>query len=500
MEKLRQLLAEQAESESLDYKSSCDLRRKSDQVELAKDIGAMRMLGGYIVVGADDHGRPVVAVTSDLADLFDEARLRARMKTWLPEPLNLITAVHEIEGSLLVLVYVGPSPLGLAVFRADGQYELNGKPTLVFRQGDVFARHGSASERWAESDLGPAFERVIEARKEDWRRGLSSDLARIGQNAAAQHLATGPASALTWQLDAGSFESVLVEQMRADDDIPLRLLLEGLPREATALAKSERGVHDLPTLFDRLVGVAALGLRLGRSTVFEQAFRAMSDVYDVGSTFDGKLSSSAIPAPAFWLELIERVLCLGALAVRLQSWEAVAVLARRPVQAGAYRWGSWTRHALTMAARSGLFKETADGREVDRSILSLAHRLLPDREALRPDLPPEDDRLLDSLCQFDALVAMAVAGEAREVSMRDFYPSFARFYTHRTEPVFARLVSDSAARQAIYPGSDADLAEALRVINQLAVRESFRYAGWDGFSDPRIRRFLERNPPQDQSP
>jgi len=66
-EKLRQLLAEQAESASLDFKSDCDLRNKPDQVELAKDVGAMQMHGGFIVLGADDRGQPMRGLNADRA-------------------------------------------------------------------------------------------------------------------------------------------------------------------------------------------------------------------------------------------------------------------------------------------------------------------------------------------------------------------------------------------------------------------------------------------------
>ncbi len=56
-EKLRQLLSEQTESETLDYKETCDLSQKRDQVELATDLGAMPMLGGFVVIGAASHGK-----------------------------------------------------------------------------------------------------------------------------------------------------------------------------------------------------------------------------------------------------------------------------------------------------------------------------------------------------------------------------------------------------------------------------------------------------------
>jgi hypothetical protein len=54
-DKLRELLAVQTELPELDYKRECDLNGAGG-VELMKDVGAMSILGGYLVVGAGDRG------------------------------------------------------------------------------------------------------------------------------------------------------------------------------------------------------------------------------------------------------------------------------------------------------------------------------------------------------------------------------------------------------------------------------------------------------------
>src|SRR5207244_1139014 len=83
-EKLGHLLAEGHESELLDFKGASDLSETRDTVEFAKDIGAMQVLGGYIVVGADDHGNPTGGLTTEQAQFFDESRLRAKLRKYLP--------------------------------------------------------------------------------------------------------------------------------------------------------------------------------------------------------------------------------------------------------------------------------------------------------------------------------------------------------------------------------------------------------------------------------
>lgn len=57
-EQLRLLPSEGHESAQLDYKAGCNIRDRRELVAITKDIGAMNILGGYIVIGADDCGQP----------------------------------------------------------------------------------------------------------------------------------------------------------------------------------------------------------------------------------------------------------------------------------------------------------------------------------------------------------------------------------------------------------------------------------------------------------
>jgi hypothetical protein len=116
---------------------------------LVKDIAAFSAAGGYVIVGCNDSGQPTGLVTQDHALLFDESRLRAKVKRYLPEPLALRTACHEHDGARLVLIHVGAHPDGFVIVHGDGQ-SANGH---VFHRGDVFVRHGTASERWEPHDF-----------------------------------------------------------------------------------------------------------------------------------------------------------------------------------------------------------------------------------------------------------------------------------------------------------------------------------------------------------
>jgi hypothetical protein len=81
--KVRLLLAEGHESAQLDYKASCNPRERRELVAITKDIWAMNVLGGYIVIGADDGGQPTGQVTAQDAQAFDQANLQGKLRRTL---------------------------------------------------------------------------------------------------------------------------------------------------------------------------------------------------------------------------------------------------------------------------------------------------------------------------------------------------------------------------------------------------------------------------------
>jgi hypothetical protein len=152
-EKLAELLALQAEYPELDYKSVIDLSTAEGKVELAKDVGAMQVRGGYIVVGVDNSA--VLTGQLDSVDLqrFDEANLVPTLLRWLPEPLELRTRVARRDGHAVVVIYIGRHPSRCAFFRADGKYMRNGKEIVTFRAGEVFWRDGTRSVRVSQQGI-----------------------------------------------------------------------------------------------------------------------------------------------------------------------------------------------------------------------------------------------------------------------------------------------------------------------------------------------------------
>lgn len=117
LDRLRGLLARGAESDDLDFKATWDPRQKPDLIELCKDIAAMESLpdGGYIVVGADDHGSPSGMFAPEAARDFDEQKIRSRVAAVLGEPIDLSAALHRIESNDFLLIGVGPNRDGMRI-------------------------------------------------------------------------------------------------------------------------------------------------------------------------------------------------------------------------------------------------------------------------------------------------------------------------------------------------------------------------------------------------
>lgn len=482
-EQLTYLLGLGHESAGLDYKATLDLRETRDLVEFVKDVGAMQIEGGYIVVGADDQGQPVPpgVAAADL-QLFDEANLRPKLAKWLPDGFEIRTASHTLADCTFVLIYVVPNPSGFSIFKADGQYA-DGKGTKnVFRKGDVFVRHGTSSERWVQADIDRIFERRVAGMKDAWRAERQADLEALVRAQQAQNLVQGPAANFNWRLDVETFDLAVTELLRADDDIPLRRMLNAAIADARPVIE-DSDLEELETLIARITTVIAQAVTYQRRRWVDDGLDSLGEIYRLG--FDH--SESTISKQTLWLVALEHLLALGALATRQADWITVrAIVVRPPGEPDDY-YATWLRHALTEAARANILEE--------KSLITLAAERAAQVPALRPDLSVVDDRLITSLCQFDFLAAVTIIGATGKLSSSNWYTNFARFYTGRVTPVAERLLSDEVMRATLFPESDDDLAAALREIDRMASNEGWKYNGWHGWSrDSTIGCFLAKHP------
>jgi hypothetical protein len=486
-EKLRTLLAVGCELTNLDYKQRVDLDDHGELVELAKDIAAMRSCGGFLVIGADDQGIPTSLMDAALSKKFDEANLRQKLERFL-HPTDVIPAQHMIDANHLVLIYVPRHRLGFTVVKAIGEYtKVGGGQKTVLRPGDVFMRRGTSSERWEEGVVERLLSPRDSALRETHRTEFAAMIAAIQAGAQGQAIAAGPVQSLTWQLDQASFDGAVVELLRRDDLVPIQLFLIRVPGDATAAA--DRGDRDdFGTILDRLVSVAAIALTLSRTDVATEVIERLADIY--GSSAADQPGASPVPRPVYWLDILSRVVALGGLAVVLKRWAIVRVIA---LQASPETWyATWLRHGLTVAARTHAFPKTASGQEEQGALIPLARRVVHNLPALRPYAVddeaydpepgaeiPATDAVLDSLCGFDALAALVVLTEIDDARFdaHHYYPSFGHYYSRRSEPLWARLLKDSAMRDDLLPGVDNDaLGRAMAMTAEVA--HSVVRGGW----------------------
>lgn len=497
-EKLGELLKEQSESESLDYKTTCDLNDTRHLVEITKDIGAMSINGGFIVIGADNHGNTTDKFSEENARLFDESNLRAKLRKYIPEPFDVRTGIHQLDGKWLVVLYVAPHPHGLCIFKADGSYsESSGKTKSAFYTGQIFARHGSSSEPWRQEDIERVLSNLITREKEKWRIELRRELAEMSSTAAsAQNLARSPAAMLTWKIDADTFIATIVEQLRSNDTIPLRLLLDHVTENAReALARPD--MDEVATLLDRLVCLAAIFITLEEGDWFDRVVKQLTSIYRLGFDEHGNPLSRPFRGHVLWVMVIERIFAIGAFAVRRRDWRSVKTLAVQPPHSQErVDYPSWVRHALVMGYRQDAFTQTEGDRRSSVSPLNLARNQIRKEKCLRPDFSPDDDGILDSLCQFDLLGALSVIATTSDMGSHIWYPCFSHYNSRRIEPAVRHILSDKEMRQTIFPLTDNELAKALNWLDDVSRKEGWNYFGWDRFRDPVITEFLSKHTPK----
>jgi hypothetical protein len=301
----------------------------------------------------------------------------------------------------------------------------------------------------------------------------------------------------------GTSEPMLIREvtkaLRQTDEITLRLMLQGAVRHLGQSVQVPEAHEDAYGALDVLTVTAATTLNLGATEWFERSIAALRRGYEFGFDDRGNRrnpAEGAIRPVVLWLSIFQRVLALGALAVRLEAWSAVRELAlQRPDGQDFRHYKNWMRHALTEAARAELFRVERDGQRAETSPIVMAKDYALGHGALIPDLfDGNEEQLLTSLCQFDALACVTALCATPDEHGSQFYPNFARFYTYRSEPALAQLVTDPAIRGVLAPVDDAALTTALVEVDRVARGEARMFDGWWGYESEAIKEFIENSP------
>jgi len=504
-ERLAQLLALRTEHPELDYKSKIDLTTSEGRVELAKDIGAMQVAGGYIIGGASDDGTLTGHHDGEDLQAFDQANLASILAKWLPEPLGLRSRIVEREGHTVPLIYVGPNPAGCAFFNADGAYEKNGKQVRAFYKSEAFWRDGTRSVRMSQRGLEEVIEQRIAREKTRWIEEQQQVRRREQAELESAYRGHGPLGSVNFDLETTTLTTAALELVRGDEGIALkRLFNDALARARDAISRGEIE-GELGDLLDKLTCLAATFLAYDQDAWFQRVIDVLTQIYSMplreGDAdyflYNTQFAPRVVP-PRVWVQVIERVFGLGGLAVRSEKWTAVRELTlQRPKRLGDYD-RNWLRHALTMVSRGGHLQEQKGEQTVDISLLILARNVVARLGCLRPDgLGPEDDELLTSLAQFDVLANLVAIddAEAGVGGSKLFYPNFARFYQHRVTPIVEQLLTDRDMRDALLSGGDKDLALALQRVGEQAVHDGWRFDGFQGWDRTPVAKFISANLP-----
>lgn len=510
-ERLAALLALAAEYDDLDFKRKLDLTSTREEVELAKDVGAMQVKGGHIVIGVDGSGMPTAEMDSVDTSPFDPANLVPKMQRYLDGSLDITSSVLAKDGHTIVLVCVKPNPRGCAFFQIDGQYpdsQNQGQLKTVFRAADVFWRENTRSVRIRREGLEEIVERRFIARRDDLLREWAAAQLALSEGAGSAAATAGstPSPAPSFAIPCNEVSVTGTRLIRDNDEVGLRQMLDdGRNRARTYIENDELGEDQLPTLLDSVACLAATVLSYGPEEWFERVIHLLVEIYAaagdatvVQSLGYSTQISPAAKAPRVWLAIIERVFALGGLAVRREAWKAVRTLTIQlpePLRQGGFE-RNWLRHALTMASRARHFAVSTGG-EQQIGLLDFARDDAMRLDCLRSD-GASDEAVLTSIVQFDLLSNLAAVDAARSVDTRVFYTNFARFRQDRVAPIIDKLLTDEEMRADIFYGSDDELAIALAVVGEAAMNEGRRYGGfhdWYGtLAAPFIAEHLPASP------
>jgi hypothetical protein len=309
-----------------------------------------------------------------------------------------------------------------------------------------------------------------------------------------------PLGSVNFDMETGALSIAALELARDEDTIALQHMFNDAIGRGRQAIRGEEIDTTLAELLDKLGCLAATFLTLELDHWVRRVVDVLTRIYGMplgaGDAQRFEYSTQFSPqeiAPRVWLAILLRIYGLGALAARLERWDILrTIVIQRPQGASDYE-RNWLRHGLTMASRGQLLRERRDEGTIELSLLVLARDTVIRLACLRPDgIGTQNDEILTSLAQFDALANLVAIDDSGDIGGRDFYPNFARFYGHRVTPVVSRLLTDNEMRSVLFTRTDDELARALRAVGDLAHKEGWRFDGFEGWG-PEISEFVISN-------
>ncbi|ALG27817.1 hypothetical protein AOZ07_01575 [Glutamicibacter halophytocola] len=485
-EKLLELLGAQAEFSSLDFKHSIDLNDKSKKLEFIKDCAAMgnQPEGGYLVIGAEDNGRPVEG-TNFSGQNLDSAALKQVVEGYVDGHIDIRSQIHTItherRSCQLAVIYIAPPRDGFPLVTKKRGDVPNGKP--IFQQGTVYTREGSqnvlASHKTWEQILHKLLQGVRIAARADVDELIHRVVTQLGAAGLAQPIVPD------LDMDLPTFTAAVRRVLEIDQSSTLkRVILNGTAAYDQAIEDDDRRVE----ILDKITVLACEACLFDDTDTPVKVTDALYKIYKRNYEHSTIFKYNAI---RYGLEIISRVMVIGSVVMRTEHYEILRSIVLRPIGTSPDGYKSWIRHGLTEASRANLF----DTDKAGVGMISAARQIIANTPHLSPDYTFEEtteetqpasipDVLLDSLLQFDFLWCCMALNENPGNGHYEFYPSCAAYPQNRIQPIIEKLDNEGTFRAQIFgSSSDEQIAGVISEVYDLARKQSFNYGGYWPSSD-----------------
>lgn len=510
--KLLELLATGAEQEGLDFKATIDLSHPRDQVEHVKDLLAMMSLsaGGYIIVGVNNNGVPATDQKPINPAHFDSATLHQKVLGYVDGRPSIISQVHELKTDEsggtwhVALIFAGPPPglLPLVVTK-QGAYDQPGgkKQKVVFHAGQIIVRDGTTTATLGAEFWPRLLQRYTEKVKDDARRDVDALVHRIVAMLGNQQDTTGAPDDGTTRGYAATSPPIDVDMDLPTFAIAADALIDSgsLPRVDRFLVQAggklrqdaaSENYTPARGLLNRVFVLATSAVLYGTTEQLDRIIETLVDYYNAVPEIPDAVTNETPQEQrraAAWFEVLSHLYLLGSLAVRRRKWAQLRSLVLRPYQVHeTYSYASWLRHAITSAARAEVLGTEDNEYEGVRGapVISRVIQLATEIPELRPDVPGSgsgnvQERLLDSLCEFDILWCILAQSVTTRPHATDFYPSSSELDQEHANRAFVLIATDSSARETLFPGkTDQEIGSALLYVYSRARRQPTNHSGW----------------------
>ena len=486
-EKLGELLALGAEHSSLDFKKELNLSEPVKKLDFVKDCAAMmnQPQGGYLVIGANDDGTPAPGYLAPTKEMFDSAALTEIVRPYVDAPIDIRAQVHTLqlagEPARMAVIYIAPPADGIpAVMAKDGITKApSGTNITRFSRGTVYTREGTSNAVVTHKTWGNVLANFRSQQRAESRHDVDALIRRTLQM-------VGPTGATPMivpdlGMDAATFAETLSMTLAGGN---FRALRKFLMTAKNAYIQGESKEQEA-TALNRVAAVAIEAVIVGDVAAVKLAMDVLSNLYESYLLTPGRTQGKQ-GAQAKWLDIVLRVMAVGASAVRNGQYETLPTIVLRSVGDSVYSYRSWIRHAVTEASRAGLLVRS-DETEKGGNLIAMSAALLSHSPDLRPDMQVADEgesgeAFLDSLCQFDFLwCCLSLASNEDASSSAAYYPSCAAYHQRRIMPALHVLESKPEVRAEIFEDiPNQKIADSILEVIEMAKEQSWNYGGWWG--------------------